>query len=941
MEIDDDGSSFHDVGGDDFTEADAEKLGTLLETVLTTPYKYGAHMELLALLQRAGSGALAEELKDERERVSNLFLMGEEFWMQWIREELPNLQGDQRTVLYGEALVNILELYSRGIRELFSVELWKQYIDFVLSEWQHESRITNKITADKNLQILTDTIVEGVLTAAVEATAYAIPDSHIVWNTYRDFHMQKLKNTGSAENIQLMKSLYLARLKIPHVAISETFSDYSTMITEYDNKNYEKELVSANKIVHNSREILSRTQKFEDYLAHNPEDISAWAQYIDVARGLPKKLSDREFPKCLFERALRHLPTASTIWEAYIFFLLELKFPSATVYDVCERAVKACPRSGALWAQAINVHDTFGSAFGIVEKLKNRAFATGLLDSSAEEYSQVAAEWTAYLRRRLDNAKAEDNGEGATEFLQQVDAIVTAFDTTFPIKKRKDSKYILPQMYISILTRYEDFEKARDQWEVLTKSHAQESEFWIKRIEWEKRIPNALSSRYSEISTLYMHAVTTTNVDSPEILADAWIAYERDYGSAYALGRAFIRAKKATRIAQRRRALRAATMQEHAETAAVLTRTEITAAPSNLPSNDEAEGNSDTTSTSLKHKATPADGSTSEASRKKQKLTESTEAPSPLRDREHSTVIAEGFHEDVTEEQVSHFFQDCGNVKSIKIMRSGGSATATLEFESKEDVLAALTRDQKKAGDSTITVRVGNNTTLWITNFPSAADEAYIRALCEPFGEILDIRFPSLSVNNKRRFCYLQYTRSADAVRAQQALDDSIAAPIASTTETPSETPQDLTKVRKLIVKISDPSQKQRRHGAVYDGRELFVRNIPISMKESAIRELFERHGTVARVHLPSKDDLFHAHQGFGFVTYENVDDAKNAVEALNMVTANGRALNVSLAEVKTGSAGSSGLRGGIRGGARGGFRGKRENFTGRGFSRGGPSRRI
>jgi squamous cell carcinoma antigen recognized by T-cells 3 len=73
----------------------------------------------------------------------------------------------------------------------------------------------------------------------------------------------------------------------------------------------------------------------------------------------------------------------------------------------------------------------------------------------------------------------------------------------------------------------------------------------------------------------------------------------------------------------------------------------------------------------------------------------------------------------------------CGTINSIKILLNsdGISTTATIEFDSKEDVLAAQTRDMKKFDGNEIEVYVGTGSTLYVTNYPPTADEAYIRDL--------------------------------------------------------------------------------------------------------------------------------------------------------------------------------------------------------------------
>ena len=54
------------------------------------------------------------------------------------------------------------------------------------------------------------------------------------------------------------------------------------------------------------------------------------------------------------------------------------------------------------------------------------------------------------------------------------------------------------------------------------------------------------------------------------------------------------------------------------------------------------------------------------------------------------------------------------------------TATATIEFENKEDVLSAQTRDLKSIDGHEIEVQIGSGLTIYVTNFPPSADEEYI-----------------------------------------------------------------------------------------------------------------------------------------------------------------------------------------------------------------------
>ncbi|KAK9369295.1 hypothetical protein V1509DRAFT_482863 [Lipomyces kononenkoae] len=901
----------HDKVNDEavFTEDDAERLGSLIEAVVTTPYKYGNHVELLALLKKAGPGGLDDELRDARHRMAGIFLMDEQFWQEWIddetkaREDKAKMNGD---VYDDEDTIKLLELHARSVNDLLSVPLWRRYVEFVIKEHERETMEGKS----PELSMFEKSTVEGVLVEAVNATGYSIPDSQEIWNIYRDMKASELRANPTPDNIALLKRYYLARFKVPHAAIDQTFADYSSFITQHENQLYEKELIAANKIVSETRKLLADFQPYEDHLATSPIDANVWAQYIYDALNRSKKQFNREIPKALYERTIKCSPTVPPIWDNYVLYLLDQNFPFQLIDAVLERAVKACPKSGILWAHLIRTRERFKSTSGSIEEAKDRAFGTGLLSTNADEYSVVAAAWISYLRRKYA-ADLEHEDERILRLRQQVDIVMADFEQTFPGTNRKDQMYILPRMYITILTQQGETAMARQQWQDLSKKHAREAAFWLRWFEWEKRVCLPSGDALTPAGVLES-AVGIKSLDTPERICEALMEFERDYGSAFSMERAEIKVKKLMKAVQLRRAIESVQekrkpVRTKKEEAATANGTEIFHAP---VTGEEVN---------ITSKRKEQDEDLQKPISKKAK-TASSETSAVTRDREHTTVIVEGLAPHITEEKVTNFFKDCGEIKNMKLVTNDSFATATIEFENAQDVLAAQTRDQKIFDGHTITVRVGVDTTLWITNFPSAADEDYIRTIFAPFGEIVDIRFPSLTVNNRRRFCYLQYKRPEDSHAAQKALDDSPAPPISSSSD------GHASKERNLVVKVSDPSQKQHRQGAMYEGRELFIRNIPVSMKESDIRKMFEKYGPLERVHLPSQDELFHTHQGFGFVSFANVADAKKALE-LDLTKVGDRVLSVTVAEARA-SGGGRGARGmGTLGGP---GRGSRRGLGGR-----------
>ena len=94
---------------------------------------------------------------------------------------------------------------------------------------------------------------------------------------------------------------------------------------------------------------------------------------------------------------------------------------------------------------------------------------------------------------------------------------------------------------------------------------------------------------------------------------------------------------------------------------------------------------------------------------------------------------------------------------------------------------AALTKDKKRVHGQEVAVHLAWQSTLYVTNFPESADDAFIRNMFEKvsniqrlqvcrcallsnictslqYGVIFDVRWPSKKFKSTRRFCYVQYT---------------------------------------------------------------------------------------------------------------------------------------------------------------------------------------
>ncbi|XP_024922084.1 cold-inducible RNA-binding protein A isoform X1 [Cynoglossus semilaevis] len=114
------------------------------------------------------------------------------------------------------------------------------------------------------------------------------------------------------------------------------------------------------------------------------------------------------------------------------------------------------------------------------------------------------------------------------------------------------------------------------------------------------------------------------------------------------------------------------------------------------------------------------------------------------------------------------------------------------------------------------------------------------------------------------------------------------------------------------------------------DEGKLFVGGLSFATDEESLNEAFSKYGSIEKVDV-IRDKFTGRSRGFGFVKYNNVDDAKDALEAMNGKSLDGRQIRVDEAG-KGGGQSRSYTSGGPRNNRFGG--GSSRGRGGRGYSR-------
>ncbi|MBI4405801.1 MAG: RNA-binding protein [Deltaproteobacteria bacterium] len=95
-------------------------------------------------------------------------------------------------------------------------------------------------------------------------------------------------------------------------------------------------------------------------------------------------------------------------------------------------------------------------------------------------------------------------------------------------------------------------------------------------------------------------------------------------------------------------------------------------------------------------------------------------------------------------------------------------------------------------------------------------------------------------------------------------------------------------------------------------GKKIYIGNLPFSVTENSLNELFNQHGTVDSCRLITDRDSGRS-KGFGFVEMASDEEADAAISALNGKEHEGRALTVN--EARPEATRSGGFRGSYDGG--------------------------
>ncbi|TPX35042.1 hypothetical protein SmJEL517_g02402 [Synchytrium microbalum] len=866
-----------------------EELVQATEQLVINPYQYELHIKYIKTLK---THSILDELRTAREAFANAYPLSEGIWMEWLQDE-------RRLASSMEEKRDVLKLYARAVTDYLSIEIWRDYIDYVVEEYVQGLAVS---ADDPDALWLTLEEVRGVCNQAMTNTGNHVSKSHVIWNACRDFEVAVLE----------VRNMYRDRLKIPHSAIQDTFSDYSSFETKYDNANYEKHLQSASSTQSATQKHLQKLDQFEMKLAQNEDNLQTYRSYLDYE--LSSKPMDKNRVKTLYERALSKHCLDVTLWDDYLAYLFSSLKGAATMLPVAERAVRNCSWSGDLWAHLIRLQEEFKKSKEDIKATMERGLAMVAAVASLEESYKVCDAYCRFEARQIqaDDANAEQTiGEMRRAFTDGIKYLKEKFPPGDPY-------YRLEKCRIQAEVHHaKSIDRARKLYEEYIKRRSTSSELWSEFAQFEKEHGTALAVR-----TVYRQAVSK-NLDWPDRIIQDWLQFEQEFGTVTTYYETYSRTKqvmKALAATQQRQAERAAQVgmtgvgmeQQYAQEPLMQPvihsqqyqqqqqqegprpkQKREKAEPQKSKRKDRSDKETESAATEEDHppakrqKKGKQPANAPEPEHADAIMSEANpEAPQMIPDEDYKvidnsfadyTVFVIGVYDEAL---IRDAFKECGTITDVRVADDG----VLVEFKDVSSARSALKLNGTIVGEAPLSVKPcrpqkrvwefskdKDPSTVYVSHLPIGVEKKWLREKFEQFGNVREVR---MRENKSVSFAYVEFTDSESASKAL-ALNNTIVRDACPP----------------MSVAISNPRVKDQQNRA---SNEVYITNLPKAWVEDQVQEFCKECQGLKHIRvLRDKDGNT---KGSAFAEFETPEHAKAAL-ILNAREADGRVVAVALAD--------------------------------------------
>ncbi|CAI4224114.1 unnamed protein product [Auanema sp. JU1783] len=275
-------------------------------------------------------------------------------------------------------------------------------------------------------------------------------------------------------------------------------------------------------------------------------------------------------------------------------------------------------------------------------------------------------------------------------------------------------------------------------------------------------------------------------------------------------------------------------------------------------------------------------------------------------------IFIKNLDKSIDNKSIYDTFSLFGSILSCKVAvddEGNSKGYGFVHFEKEEDALNAITKVngmllagkkvfvgkfQPQAARAKERGECGTKfTNLFVKNFGEELDDDKLEKLFSAYGKITSFTVMKQQDGKSRGFGFVAFEKPEDAENAVAAMNDKVL--------DGSDLKLFVGRAQKKSERNAELKKKFEQHkserASKFSGVNLYVKNLDDSVNDETLRKHFEQHGKITSVKVMT--DETGRSKGFGFVCFENPEEATKAVTEMNTKMVCSKPLYVAIAQRK------------------------------------------
>lgn len=186
-------------------------------------------------------------------------------------------------------------------------------------------------------------------------------------------------------------------------------------------------------------------------------------------------------------------------------------------------------------------------------------------------------------------------------------------------------------------------------------------------------------------------------------------------------------------------------------------------------------------------------------------------------------------------------------------------------------------------------------TNCYLKDFPVDWDDDKLKEICKEFGTVTSASVSRDKEGKSKGFGFVTFDKHEEAIAAVEALNGKEFGE--GEAKTPLHIGRFMNKKERAKLLKKEFLEKKKAASAEAKEKNLFVKNLDPSVDDAELKKMFDGHGSVKAAKVMCTPDG--KSKGFGFVSFEEVAGAREAVKALNGKEVKGKKIGVEVTQTR------------------------------------------